>query len=273
MVPRRLAAMAAIVLLASGCGATGTVSSPAPSATSPASASAPPNPATASQAPTPEPSASALASPAASGAIDPADFVATVDNPWFPLIPGTIFTNAGVKDGKKAVDTFEVTGETAMLAGVTCVVIHDSLTLDGLLEERTTDYYTQDRAGNVWYFGEDTAELDAKGNVTSTEGSWHAGVDGATPGIYMPATPIVGQAFPQEFYKGHAEDHFRVKALGVSVKVPFGSYTDALLTEEWTPLEPDVLDNKYYVHGIGQVREVAVKGDPEETVLTKLQRP
>jgi hypothetical protein len=178
-----------------------------------------------------------------------------------------------MKDGKRAVDTFEVGHETMVIAGVTCVVIHDSLKLDGVLEERTSDYYGQDRAGNVWYFGEDTDELDAKGNVTTTEGSWHAGVDGAMPGIYMSADPAVGQSFAQEFYEGHAEDHFRVKALAVHVKVPFGSYADALLTEEWTPLEPDVLDNKYYVRGIGQVREVAVKGDPEELSLARIQRP
>ena len=268
MAPRRLAVMTAIVVLATGCGAAGRS---APPASSPAATT--PRPTILSQVPTLAPTAAASTSPSASGSIDPTDFVATVDNPWFPLIPGTVFTNTGMKDGKRAVDTFEVGHETMVIAGVTCVVIHDSLKLDGVLEERTSDYYGQDRAGNVWYFGEDTDELDAKGNVTTTEGSWHAGVDGAMPGIYMSADPAVGQSFAQEFYEGHAEDHFRVKALAVHVKVPFGSYADALLTEEWTPLEPDVLDNKYYVRGIGQVREVAVKGDPEELSLARIQRP
>ncbi|HEY6069231.1 MAG TPA: hypothetical protein VIU81_11120, partial [Gaiellaceae bacterium] len=133
-------------------------------------------------------------------------------------------------------------------------------------EERTTDWYAQDRRGNVWYFGEATAKLDRNGRVTSTEGSWQAGVDGARAGIYMPGQLRVGQSGLQEFYKGHAEDHFRVLRLSASVRVPFITTNHALLTEEWTPLEPAVLDHKYYVRGIGMVKEASVKG-PRETGL------
>src|SRR5207248_3416509 len=136
-----------------------------------------------------------------------------------------------------------------------CVVVQDRLFLAGRLEERTTDWYTQDRQGNVWYFGESTAELDRRGRVTSTEGSWQAGRSGAVPGIYMPANPHVRQSGRQEFYKGHAEDHFRVLDLHASVRVPYVSSRAALLTEEWTPLEPGVLDHKLYVRGIGNVLE------------------
>jgi hypothetical protein len=106
---------------------------------------------------------------------------------------------------------------------VTTTAVSDRLYLGGKLEEVTTDWYAQDRSVNVWYFGEDTKELDSHGRVKSTEGTWQAGVNGAQPGIYMPARPRVGQSGRQEFYKGHAEDHFKVVALGVSVNVPWGS--------------------------------------------------
>jgi hypothetical protein len=230
---------------------------------------------TASVPPSPiaSPVPSVAASPDVSAYTDPANFTSVVGNPWLPFVPGTVFTYSGTKDGEPAVDVVTVTSKTAVIGGVTCVVIEDRLKLNGVLEEWTTDYYTQDLAGNVWYFGEDTEELDAKGKVTSREGSWHAGVDGAVPGIFMEATPAVGHEYVQEFYKGHAEDHFRVKALDASVTVPFGSFSNVLLTEEWTPLEPAVLDNKYYVEGVGEVREVAVKGPVEELMLVSVTGP
>lgn len=212
-----------------------------------------------------------LAAPAAtaqasSRTINPSDYVARVTNPWFPLKPGTVYTYRGVKDGKPSRDVFTVTSRTKMIQGVRTTVVRDQLFLSGRLEERTTDWYAQDRRGNVWYFGEATAELDRNGRVTSTEGSWQAGVDGARAGIYMPGQLRVGQSGLQEFYKGHAEDHFRVLRLSASVRVPFITTNHALLTEEWTPLEPAVLDHKYYVRGIGMVKEASVKG-PRETGL------
>jgi hypothetical protein len=198
---------------------------------------------------------------------DPSNFVATIDNPWLPFKPGAVLTYQGTKDGKKAKDVTAVTHRTEVVAGVTCVVVDDKLWLNGRLEETTLDYYVQDRAGNVWYFGEDTQELDANGNITSKEGSWRTGVDGAVPGIFMEADPVVGHAFQQEYLKGQAEDHFEVMSLTASVTVPAGTYDGALLTKEWTPLEPDVLDHKWYVRDIGEVRELAVKGPKEELSL------
>src|SRR4051812_16010742 len=159
-------------------------------------------------------------------------FTANVTNPWFPLAPGTSYHYEGVKDGKRAHETLTVTNRVKMIRGAPCRVVEDRLYVGGHLGERTTDWYTQDAKGNVWYFGERTAELDAKGHVTSTEGSWRAGADGAVPGVFMPAHPRPGQSFRQEYLEGEAEDHFRVVAyLG----------PNALLTEEWTPLEPGVL--------------------------------
>ena len=202
----------------------------------------------------------------------PRNFSARVDNPWFPLKPGSIYVYRGVKDGQSSRDVVTVSHATKKIQGAPCVVVHDLLYLRGRLRERTTDWYTQDRAGNVWYFGEQTAELDKNGHVTSTEGTWQAGRDGALPGIYMPAHPKVGQSGRQEFYKGHAEDHFQVVRLHTSVRVPYISSTRALLTKEWTPLEPGVIDHKFYVRGIGTVLEQTVKGGDERNALISFRR-
>jgi hypothetical protein len=209
----------------------------------------------------------------AAPAFDPAGFSATVDNPWFPLMPGTTLTYTGRKDGKASVDTFEITGETATIDGVPCVVIHDTLTQTGKVVEQTVDWYTQDSQGNVWYFGEDTRTLDANGQVTSTEGTWQAGVDGAQPGIFMPADPQIGQSFAQESYPGKAEDHFVVLQMGIPTTVPYGSFDGAMLTAEWTPLEPDVLSEKVYVKDVGEVREFDVAGSDEHFALEGIQNP
>jgi hypothetical protein len=221
------------------------------------------------KAPSPHPTTSA---PGSASAIRPENFVARVDNPWFPLLPGTRLTYKGIKDGKQTIDKVVVTGQTTVIDGVTCVAVSDQLFESGKLEERTTDWYTQDRQGNVWYFGEDTAELDAKGKVTSTEGSWQTGKDGAQAGIFMPANPTVGQSFRQEYLKGHAEDHFQVLQLNAPIQVPAVSSHAALLTKEWTPLEPDVIDHKYYVRGIGTVLEVTAKGPKETNTLVSFTK-
>ena len=268
--PRLLVSISLIVV---ACGP------PTNTAVPPASAPNVASPSTAAGSPTATAvSSSPFASETTAGSaapmdIDPSNFVATVTNPWFPLTPGTKLTYKGIKDGEDAVDVFEVTGQTKLVDGVTCVVIRDNLTLGGTLHERTEDWYVQDRDGNVWYFGEATAELDDAGKVVSTEGSWTAGEDGAAPGIYMPVDPQVGQSMQQEFYPGQAEDHFVVLLTSGSVKVPFGTYKDALLTAEWTPLEPEVLGEKFYAKGVGLVKEFDVAGGQETLALTKVEGP
>src|SRR5262249_44845500 len=158
-------------------------------------------------------------------------------------------------------DVVVVTNKTKQIDGVPCVAVRDRLYLNGKLEERTTDWYSQDSHGNVWYFGEDTAELDRRGHVTTTEGTWKAGVDGAKAGIYMPAQPRVGESAEQEYYKGHAEDRFKVIGLFSTVGRP--GDTKALLTVETTPLEPGAVDHKMYVRGIGTVLVQTEKGPNE----------
>jgi hypothetical protein len=207
---------------------------------------------------------------ATSPRFDPANFVSHVTNPWFPLRPGTVFVYSGVKDGRPSRDVVTVTHARRTILGVNATVLSDRLYLSGHLGERTTDWYAQDRAGNVWYLGEETAEIDAHGHITSREGTWLAGRDGAQPGIYMPAHPTVGQSGRQEFYKGHAQDQFRVISLHASVQSPYVSSSHALLTEEWTPLEPGVLDHKLYVRGIGTVQEATVRGGVEQALLVSV---
>ena len=188
-------------------------------------------------------------------------FVGRVTNPWFPLEPGTTFTYTGEKDGQRGRDVVTVTRRTKLIRGVRCTSVDDRLYLRGRLAERTTDWYTQDARGNVWYFGEDTAELNRAGKVTSREGTWQAGVHGARAGIFMPAHPKVGASFRQEYYKGHAEDHFAVVRLA----------NGRLLTKEWTPLEPGTLDHKVYVRGTGLVKEETVKGGDERWQLADVR--
>ena len=205
-------------------------------------------------------------------AAKPRLFVQRVDNRWFPITPGTVLVYRGVKEGEPARDVVTVTGKTKLIDGVRCTVVDDRLYLSGRLAERTADWFAQDRRGNVWYFGESTAELDESGRVTSREGSWQTGVDGARAGIVMPAHPRVGQSFRQEYYRSHAEDHFRVVSLSASVRVPYLASKRALLTKEWTPLEPAVIDHKLYVRGIGLVEEKTIKGGDEHLALVALRR-
>jgi len=195
-------------------------------------------------------------------------FSARVDNPWFPLKPGTRYVYTGVKDGQSSRDVVTVTHRAKTIAGVPCAVVLDRLYLRGRLEERTTDWYSQDARGNVWYFGEQTAELDRRGRVTSTEGTWTTGVNGARPGIYMPAHPRVGQIGRQEYYKGHAEDHFKVLALFGTTAAP--GTKNALLVQETTPLERGTVDHKLYVRGIGTVVEQTERGGDERNELVSV---
>jgi hypothetical protein len=201
--------------------------------------------------------------------LDPGRFTAKVTNPWFPLHPGTRYVYQGLKDGKPSHEVVTVTGRTRTIGGVPTTAVQDRLYVLGRLHERTTDWYAQDRQGNVWYFGEDTAELDRSGRVVSTEGTWLDGVNGARAGIYIPGNPTVGMTARQEYYKGHAEDHFRVVAVLGTVGA---GAPNAVVTEEWTPLEPGVLDHKTYVRGIGTVLELAVKGGTERNELRSVSR-
>ena len=216
--------------------------------------------------------ASPLAVVGRSGPVfNPANFNGgPVDNPWFPLTPGTTLVYKGIKDGKPGTDIFTVQHRRQMVGGVSAVVVEDTTVLAGRVSEHTFDYYAQDIHGNVWYLGEKPAEFDRHGNVTSTEGTWSTGVDGAQPGIFLPAHPDVGDTFRQEYYAGHAEDHFAITTMNASVSTPYGTFNHAMRTREWTPLEPGTRDAKYYVKGIGEVAEIAVVGPKEAFRLVQV---
>ncbi|MGH9138372.1 MAG: hypothetical protein ACRD0G_15225 [Acidimicrobiales bacterium] len=202
--------------------------------------------------------------------LDPADFVETVDNPFLPLLPGARWVYEGESDGEIERIEVVVTDERRQVMGISAVVVRDTVTVDGEIQEDTFDWFAQDRDGNVWYLGEDSTEFE-DGEPASTEGSWEAGVDGALPGIVMPADPQVGDAYRQEYDVGEAEDLGEVVQLGVSESVPFGDLDDLLVTREWNPLEPDVVEEKYYARGIGLVLEVVTEGGEGRVELVQFQ--
>ena len=190
--------------------------------------------------------------------INPRDFVRRVTNPYFPLTPGTVYNYAGTADGETETSILTVTDQTKRILGVTTTVVWDRVWVNGVLHEETFDWYAQDRAGNVWYFGEDSKEFD-NGQV-NTAGSWEAGVNGAQPGIIMLADPHVGDRYQQELAPGVAEDMARVSSVNRRVTVPAGEYDNVLTTLESTPLEPDFQEVKYYAWGIGAVLSEVKKG-------------
>jgi hypothetical protein len=201
----------------------------------------------------------------------PSSFAKQIDNEWFPLRPGTVFVYHGEKDGIRGRDVLTVTHRRRMILGIRATVVSDRLYLNGHLAERTTDWYAQDKKGNVWYLGESTATVDSRGKTISTEGSWRAGVHGARAGIYMPAHPKPGDTGRQEYYKGHAEDQYKILSLSARVTSPAVSSRKALLTQETTRLEPGIVDHKLYVRGVGNVIEQSIKGDNERFTLFSLR--
>ena len=188
--------------------------------------------------------------------IDPSRFSAEIDHPYWPMTPGTVWV---YREGDQRVEV-TVTDQTRNVMGVETRVVHDLVTENGVPVEDTFDWYAQDDDGNLWYFGEDTTEFE-DGKPAGHAGAWEAGVDGALPGILLPAEPEVGMTYRQEYYAGEAEDRARVLSLDEAVSVPFGEFTDALQTEDTTPLEPDVVEHKFYVRDIGPVLALKVKGD------------
>jgi hypothetical protein len=204
--------------------------------------------------------------------IDPSDFIRRVDNPYFPLKPGSTYRNVGVKEGHRALDVFAVTRRTRQILGVTNTVVDDRAYVDGRLEEISHDWYAQDRQGNVWYFGEHIEEFNRKGKRIPAKGAWEAGVDGARPGIAMPAHPKVGDSFRPEYYKGTAEDVYRVLDLSAKVTVPHRSYSHVLVMSEQSRLEPGVLGLKFHAQGVGQIEESVPTGPHETLSLVSVTR-
>src|SRR5215475_15889360 len=198
--------------------------------------------------------------------INPSNFTNVIDNPYFPLRPGTTFVYEGLTPDGLEHSTFAVTHNTRVIGGVTCVEVRDTVTLNGQVTEDTLDWFAQDRDGNVWYFGENTHELE-DGLITTIEGTFRAGVNGDKPGIVMKAHPAIGDFYRQEFSLNNAEDFAETRSLNQTVHVPAGTFHNCLKSKETTPLEPDLLEYKYYAPGVGNVLTVDARtGDREELV-------
>jgi hypothetical protein len=218
-------------------------------------------------------SAPADALPKGSEAVDlnPADFTIDITNPYWPMTPGRRWTYSERElDGTEAIAVLTVTDQTKVVAnGITARIVRDTLTSDGQIIEDTIDYFAQDSAGNLWYLGEDTAEF-VDGKLDTRHGSFEAGVDGALPGIAVPAHPVPGLAYRQEYLKGEAEDNGEVLSIEEMAEVPAGSYRDALLTKDTTPLQPDSLEYKLYAKGVGPVLVLRASGGATRTELIKI---
>ena len=199
--------------------------------------------------------------------LDPADFVAQIDNPYWPMAAGSAWV---YREGDERV-VVTVTNRKKEILGIPATIVHDVVREEGELVEDTSDWYAQDADGNVWYLGEDTKEYE-HGKLKSTEGSWEAGVDGAEAGVVVPAEPEVGLTYRQEYYRGEAEDAARVLSLDEQVDVPSGHFTRVLMTKDYTPLEPSVLEHKFYAKGVGPVLTLTIAGGAQREELTSFKR-
>ncbi len=201
--------------------------------------------------------------------VDPANFQAKVNHPYFPLVPGTTRKYRETAGGETTESEITVTGQTKEIMGVKCVVVHEVVIQNEALKEESWDWYAQDKQGAVWCFGQVTEEKKAYGGI-SHEGSWEAGVDGAQPGIIMPAAVQPGKPYRQEYLAGKAEDMGQIVATNETVTVPAGNFGDCVKTKEWSLLESGT-EYKWYGRGAGIVRTQATAG--EIAILLSIKRP
>ena len=203
--------------------------------------------------------------------LDPADFSTRIDNPYFPLTPGDRYIYRETDGTHKEKVVLSVSDKTKQIAnGITARIVHDRVTEHGKVIEDTFDWYAQDSAGNVWYLGEDTVECK-KGKIKNHSGSFEAGVDGAQPGVIMPADPVPGLKYRQEYYAGEAEDKAEVLSTNEQVESPYGHFTGALLTKDLVPLEPRVSEYKIYAPGVGLVVAVKTSGGSGREELVRIK--
>ena len=205
--------------------------------------------------------------------LDPADFTTKIDNPYWPMKPGTRWVYRETdSEGTRQKVVVTVTNRTRRIAnGITARVVRDVVTEKGQFVEVTDDWYAQDERGNIWYLGEDTTEYE-NGEPVSKAGSFEAGVDGAQAGVIMPARPRPGLTYRQEYYKGEAEDRARIVSLREQAEVPAGHYRRVLMTRDWNPLDRKVLEFKFYARGVGPVLAVSVSGGSDREELVRLKR-
>ncbi|HEX7255384.1 MAG TPA: hypothetical protein VF236_05595 [Gaiellaceae bacterium] len=205
-------------------------------------------------------------------ALDAADFVRTIDNSYWPMAPGSRWVYHEVEsDGATKRVEVTVTDRTRTILGIPATVVHDRVTEDGEVVEDTLDWYAQDKWGGVWYLGEDTTEYE-NGRAVGKAGSWEAGIDGAQAGLVIPPSPAVGMAYRQEHYAGQAEDRGEILSLDEQVDVPAGSFDGVLMTKDTTPLEPEVLEHKFYAKGVGPILALGLSGGGGREELVRFTR-
>jgi len=202
----------------------------------------------------------------------PRDFTTRIDNPYWPMRPGTAWKYVEKNDEGTQRITVRVTRRTRMIEGIRARVVHDVVRSGGELVEDTLDWYAQDSGGNIWYFGEATKEYE-NGEVVSTEGSWRHGRNGAQAGIIIPARTHAGCSYREEYLKGEAEDQALVLSRQESMKTPTGFHRHVLHTANSTPLDPDILENKFYARGVGPVLEIDVSPTASRVDLVEVVRP
>jgi hypothetical protein len=200
--------------------------------------------------------------------LDPAKFVAVVDNPYFPLTPGSRWVYEARSGDEVERIEIEVLRETKLILGIQATILHDTVTVGGVLVEDTFDWFAQDQDGNVWYLGEDVSNYE-NGEFQDKAGSWEAGVDGAQPGIIMYGDPAahVGETYQQEYYAGEAEDMATLVSVTERVIIPLGLYENVIHTRDFTPLEPGVEEDKYYAPGVGNIKIVNPATGEEEVLI------
>jgi hypothetical protein len=198
------------------------------------------------------------------------NFSRTAENPYFPLIAGKKYSYLGQTADGTETSVVTITGEVKIVSGVSCVVVHDEVFLDGILIEDTYDWYSPDYKGNVWYFGEDVSNYE-NGIFQDKDGSFETGISGAKPGIIMYLNPVPEMPYRQEYSFGVAEDWGKLVATGLTVTTPYGTFNNCIKTADWNALEPDApVEYKYYAPGIGMVKE-EIEGTGEVSELISVE--
>ena len=201
--------------------------------------------------------------------INPANFSnsTNITNTYYPAPPGKKYIYEGQTDeGLERVEE-ERLAETKTIMGITCIVVNFKEYVNGKLTEDTRDWYAQDNNGNLWYFGEAVDNYNANGTISDHGGSWEAGIDGAQPGMIMPANPQTGMRYREEYYFGHAEDEAEITRTGITETISLGTFNNCIKTKNWTALEPDALENKVYAPGIGLIKEIDIAENFEITLV------
>ena len=203
--------------------------------------------------------------------VDPRDIGSTVEpNPFFPLVAGNNWVYEGTSvdedDAEEVTETITVTvtNKVKLIEGILCVVVVDTAEEDGEIIEQTDDWFAQDEDGNVWYCGEISQNFEffdgdepEEGELVDIDGSWKSGRDNAKAGLLLPVEPVIGQVFRSELLNTDAEDAVEILSLEGTESSPAAACNEnCLVTRDFSPLEPDAEENKYYLPGIGLIVEI-----------------